>query len=146
MEKGTYAAYRVSYETKLGLTALSNRLGLEHQLHPNQLHTTLLYSRKDHPEYEPDESLRFEAKFGGYEVFTSNSGESALVILLDCPELVERHKTLMETHNATYDYPVYRPHITLTYNAPRGFKFEDLPPYEGPIVLVNEFKEELDDL
>lgn len=40
-----------------------------------------------------------------------------LVLLIECEELHNRHEFLMKEHDASYDYPTYKPHITLSYDA-----------------------------
>lgn len=50
------------------------------------------------------------------DIWFGESGERCLVLKYDCPELCIRHKYLMETHNATYDFPDFTPHITLSYD------------------------------
>ena len=61
-------------------------------------------------------------------VFETFDKKRALVIKLDCPYLLERHKYLMQKYDLTYDYNEYIPHITLSYDIgemeiPKDVKF-----------------------
>jgi hypothetical protein len=138
---GTYAAYHVSEETKNALVEFCELIGISDPVLAEDFHTTLLYSKKTHDDYVPDVTLVFEAKFKGFEVFSTSSGTKALVLLLDCPELEARHSFLMEQHQATYDFETYHPHISLTYLF--YGEMNDLPAYIGPLILISEFKEDI---
>jgi len=108
---------------------------------PSELHTTVIYSRKKH-DIEVDPSMVYEAKFKDFTVFENNDGTKTLVALLHCPLLVARHLQLMAKHSATYDHPVYHPHVSLCYN----FTGDEvnLPPITFPILLGKEYTEPLD--
>ena len=67
---------------------------------------------------------------GEFDVWETSPTQGAktrcLILKIDCPELVARHKELMDEHEATYDYPVYQPHITLSYDI-GDLDINDLP-------------------
>jgi hypothetical protein len=60
---------------------------------------------------------------------------------LNAPTVVARHLQIMAEYGATYDFPVYTPHITLSYNF--AGNVESLPAYNESIVLGNEYVEDL---
>lgn len=109
--KGTYAGLRYSAETEKVIQTFIKRSGIPN---PNDdIHTTILYSTKECPNYVPDTVPEYgDIKFKGFRYFGS-----ALVIELDAPGLVMRHKALMKQHNAVYDYDEYIPHITISYDS-----------------------------
>lgn len=135
--KPMYVAIRPS---KWGIKRLE-RLVKELKI-PNPVddfHCTILYSRKP---INPNIDLRIDVdnfecpgvkleKFGTY-----------LVLLLDSPQLQERHKELMEETGASYDFPEYQPHITLSEN------FEgNMPELKDKVIIEfsEEYSEELDE-
>ena len=85
----------------------------------------------------------YECEFGGYDIFSVQSGENVLVMKLISQELQDRHNYLMETYGATYDFPEYKPHVTLSYN------YSDktavgISPFTNKIILGMEYVEDLD--
>lgn len=140
---GTYAAVKPSKDDMILILAFAKEMGV-----PNieaELHVTLLYSRKNLPNYKPDNSLQFEASLKKFEIWPTKSGENCLVLTLDSPELQARHKFLMDEHKATYDYPEYKVHISLSYNI-GDFDIQSLNVNKLPtsIILTDEYQEELD--
>ena len=47
-------------------------------------------------------------------IFEGKDGKNILVLLLKSEDAKKRHLELMEEHKTTYDYPEYKPHITLS--------------------------------
>jgi len=52
----------------------------------------------------------------GYHIFEGRNGKKILVLLLDSEDAVNRHQVLMKQHESTYDFPEYKPYITLSYD------------------------------
>lgn len=141
---GTYVALRV---TPASAALIADRLlyaGID--LHKtgaiNKLHTTVIYSRVPCPGIQVNPKNVYIAKFAGYDLFSSDNGNDVLVIRLDSKAVVDRHLSLMAEHGATFDYPEFNPHITVSY----GFtgNIDVLPPLDFPILLSEEYTEELD--
>jgi|SRR5579859_1265484 len=110
-----------------------------------RLHTTVLYSRKPCPNFVAEQAIVHGAEFICYELFNKrhDSNQKVLVIKLNAPTIVARHLTLMAEHNATFDFPVFTPHITIA----DGYSgdINSLPTINFPITLGLEYSEELDD-
>lgn len=135
---GTYGAFNLWEGSRELLSGYCDHRSIPNRLAPDEFHVTVLYSRKVHPDYEPHPHHIFTARAVGLEMF-----DTALVVLLDCPELVTYHEHLMTTLGATYDFPVYRPHVALSYDAPAEI-LSSLPNIiDWPIVLVGEFRSDL---
>ncbi len=60
---------------------------------------------------------------------------------LNAPSVVARHLQIMAQYGATYDFPVYSPHITLSYDF--SGEILNLPVYNQPIFLDSEYVEDL---
>lgn len=123
VSKGTYAGVYFDEDTKASVKKYIQDNNIPKPVNVDKLHTTLLYSRKFLPDYIPggmyDSSLIGTPQ--ELVVWKTQGGEgkepaNCLVMKYDCPELVERHKSLMSEHGATFDYPEYTPHITLSYD------------------------------
>lgn len=149
--KGTYAAVRFSQKTIDAIRKYCEANNIPNPVPTKKLHTTLLYSRKYCPNYTPigDYEKQLVGTPIGFDVWKSQPTDkfpnptSCLVLKYKCPELVARHKELMDTHGATFDYPEYNPHITLSYNV-GDIDISSLPEFDAPIEITSEYGKELD--
>lgn len=142
---GTYVGLRVLQPTNNLLYQHCKDAGIpvRQAMFDDRLHTTVIYSRKHCPGVLVDPEHKYVAKFAGYEIFTGQKGEHVLVMLLDAPSVSERHNFIMQEHGATYDFPVYHPHITLSYNYSDN-SVMGIPPFKHDIILGLEYTEDLD--
>lgn len=112
---GTYAEVLPDEETSKVLFDFIKQHNIPNSV--KDFHCTVVYSRKPAPSYEAyDLKLPVVAKITELKLFDTNEGEKALVACLDTPELNRAHYDSVEHHGATYDYQMYVPHITLSYN------------------------------
>lgn len=147
---GTYAGVRFDENTIEALKELQKRLKVPEPLDGDDFHSTLLYSRRLCPEYvalgDLSPVITSDDTTFTLEIWPSSSGEkNVLVLQYECSWLQERHAALMEQHKATWDFPNYIPHITLSYNVgdwkPKDFS---VSMKDKPIIITNEYQEELD--
>lgn len=143
---GTYAAMQFDTTSKLQIASYMFRQKIPNPLNPSKLHVTLLYSRKHMEGYVPLGPLEspMKAQVTGFDVWDTQDQQKALVALLYCPELTDRHKELMDKYKGTYDFPDYKPHFTLSYNVGTDFTAETLPPFGEPVYLATEYGSALD--
>lgn len=144
IQKGTYAGVRFSKPTVKMLKNLIEKYNIPNPIPSNKLHTTLLYSRKYLPKYTPKGKIDppMLGKFTGFDIWESDKDNTrCLVMEYSCPNLKSRHKELMKEHDATYDFPVYKPHVTLSYDI--GDANPDLPVTVDDLEIVNEYGEDL---
>ena len=154
--KGTYAGARFSKQTVDDIKSYCEENEIPNPLKSEKLHTTILYSRKYLPEYNPcgmyDPLMVGKPK--GFDVWKTTCSQGStpdpdaeqtncLVLEFDCPELEKRHEGLMKEHEATYDYDEYKTHVTLSYDI-GDVDIKDLPPYTGVIEIEEEYGEDLD--
>jgi hypothetical protein len=144
--KGTYAGYNLAPVSADRLVRFLKDNGIP--CSQEEFHVTLLYSRKDHSEqFSPNPDLFHMAFHDGYALFDSHiPGCRCLVMKLRCPSLIQRHVALMAELGATYDYPIYNPHITLSCSVPEDFSTFKLPTMKGSLMLVGEYYEPLNEL
>jgi hypothetical protein len=152
--KGTYAAVKFDDKTVAALQKYIKDNDIPNGTPAEKMHCTVLYSRKHCPDYKPAGEI--DPPWTGtpdkLEVWESNGKlrdkptTRCLVMKFKCEELNARHKELMDEHDATYDFPEYKTHITLSYDI--GDMDEDkLPNIKdaiGEIKVVNEYGEDLD--
>lgn len=151
-KKGTYAAVRFSDETVKKIRQYMKANSIPNRIRSEKLHTTLLYSRKHLPNYEA--AGQFDTPLIGiptkFDIWKSKPDDGSeptncLVLEYECDELNARHKKLMADHGATYDFPDYKTHITLSYSV-GDLNIADLSPIKeivDKIEIVSEYSEDL---
>lgn len=154
MGEGTYAGWYFDSKSKTIINNLQNTLGIPNLTPKDKLHVTLLFSRKFLPNYKPLGKVNIKVQISDFKVFETEDKKYVLVAVLkgvgDKNPLIERHKELMVKHEATFDYEVYTPHVTLSYDVGPGFNFEKLKSLEvekiiGQFLNLNEeYSEGLD--
>lgn len=106
----------------------------------DDMHVTIAYSKKEIDWSELTDSFDnvVSRKDGeddgngerGVEEFKGN----AIVLTFENGDLERRWKEFKDDFGATWDFPEYRPHVTITYDGlPEGLKLEDIKPYEGEL-------------
>ena len=142
---GTFAGVRFSPKTKKALSKYITDNNIPNPVIASEFHATLLYSKKHCPDYEAAGKIdpMYKGKPGKFAIW-GDDDESVLVLKFDCPELAARHKELMKEHDATFDYPSFKPHLTLSYNA-EGIKIKDLPAFTATIEIVSEYSSDIEE-
>lgn len=144
---GTYAGVRFSDDTVNAVKEYQINNQIPNRIPRKDLHATLLYSQKHLPDYQPmgDYQEPMVGDVEQIEVWPTRDQKNCLVLRFTCDQLCERHQQLMDQHQATYDFPSYIPHMTLSYDV-GNIDASQLPPYEGPIEIVREYSEDLNDV
>lgn len=145
-EDGTFAGVKFSDASVQELKAFSDKNNIPNPTPPEEYHSTLLFSHTPLPDYTP---------WGTYkQVLTAipkdvkiwgEDDEKTLVIVLDAPGLVKRHKYLMSKHpEATWDHDEFIPHVTLSYDA-GDFDLNSLDVSDiGPLEFVEEYSSDIE--
>lgn len=144
VKQPTFAALRLSGPSRAEIMKLSK--GIEHRTQESAIHVTLIYSKKPIVlKGRGDLKPPMTAKAKQYSLFTTEGGNYCLVLELDAPDIVARHKAIMEETGASYDHPEYHPHITLSYDVGKDFDLNSLPPVtEVPVLyLVQEYAQKI---
>lgn len=152
--KGTYAGVRFADDTVAAILRYIEAAQLPNSTAADKLHSTLLYSRKFLPDYQPLGEIApplagTPTKLHVWETSPEDPSEPkkrCLVLKYKCDDLVNRHLKLMSDHEATYDFDSFEPHVTLSYDI-GDIEIDDLPQfsdYIDAINIVEEYGEELD--
>lgn len=146
---GTYAGARFSAVSKDAIKSYIDKNNIPNSPNLDSLHTTILYSRKFLPEFKAkgpyDPSIK--ATPTGFESWPSQPDENGhrkncLVLTFDAPDLVNRHESLMKTHDAAYDFDEYKPHVTLSYDVGDRDPTK-LPEFTEELEMTEEYGEDL---
>jgi len=140
---GTYVGAKFDEETVKNLSKMMNDIKIPNPLDEKDFHTTIIFSRTKFPEnFEAlgDMKKPWIGTPKEFDIFTGRNGQNCLVMKYECAEQVKRHKKLMKENNATYDWPEYKVHLTLSYDCgdfdPKKFDPKD---YINQIVINNEY-------
>lgn len=154
---GTYAGVHFSSETNDKIMKVIDEFDVNNATQRKKLHTTLLYSRKHLPNYEPLGKLDTPKVGKPTEIVIwktqpdeAGNTKNCLVLLYDCKWLSDRHHKLLDEHDATYDFE-YQPHITLSYDIGEEYpqeKLKEMMKYvkqlDLKIQIDEEYYEDLD--
>lgn len=151
LKSGTYSAVRVLEPSNKAINSFIkfHKIPVSQSPKERRKHVTLLYSRNYLSDFHPDPTIKHVARFLSYELFDTKAGKEdstkCLVMKLNAPSLIARHIQLMAAHPlATYDFPTYQPHITLSYTIPLNFDVGQIPPFADDIILGEEYSEDLE--
>lgn len=147
-KKGTYVGVRLSKESIEKVLGIIKKLDVPEPVKESEMHLTVIFSRKHLPDFKPrgklDEPIKIKAK--KLDIFPSGDGDSnVLVIIMDAPDLINRHEEIMDEHKATYDFPEFIPHMTLSYNCGDfDYKKHNMGDLLGSLEIDREYEEELE--
>jgi len=143
-----YVAVRPDPTTITLLNSLASQYNVPNPLRPEKMHCTLIYSRT--PTIIPQVQVHriYKSTIEKFDIFNTRDGKRCLVAKLRSTDLQIRHNELMTELEASYDFPSYLPHITLSYDVGPDF---DINPMnvkitQNPVYLMSEYYEILDDL
>ena len=142
-KQGTFVGVRFSEKTQTAINKYIADMNIPNPINSDELHTTIIYSRKPLPTFVEQGMLDepIIGRFDAFEVWPTKEGGNALVMKYDCAELHARHNEIMNNYDATYDFPEYKVHLTLSYDI--GDEATNLPDFIEPIEIVSEYQEEL---
>lgn len=122
--------------------------GFDTTLAAKDLHVTIAFSRT------PVDWLKVEADWnegtdgemvvspGGARIVEPLGPKGAVVLLFNSSRLSWRHEAI-KREGASWDWPEYQPHVTITYQRPEGLDLSTVEPYRGKLVFGPEIFEEV---
>jgi hypothetical protein len=141
--KGVYAACKISMESAKSIARWQQAAGIPNAVPVDKMHITTVYSRKP-CDYKPHGKIdpAVVAKPSGFKLL-GEDGKS-LVLALNSPFLHDRWKQAIE-YGASWDWPEYQPHVTLSYDVGDNFDVSSLQPFEDPLFVNEEYADDLDE-
>lgn len=137
-----YAALRVSPGSANALHNWALAQGIAEPVAAGELHITTVYSRTPVPLYRTLDSQARETLYpSGYRLALFGEPDSPALVLLVESDLARSSHDYAVDLGAQFDYPVYRPHITLAYGF-TGTMPAEPPPFA--IEVGDEFAEPID--
>lgn len=124
--------------------------GFGDTLPAGEIHVTVAHSRtpidwlKVGTDWHGDENGKLVVPPGGARIVEPLGDKGAVVLLFNASALAYRHEAIREA-GASWDYPEYQPHVTITYQRPEGLDLSQVQPYRGKLEFGPEIFEEVDD-
>ena len=142
---GLYVAVQFSPESIEKIKSMIDELGVTNPIVPDELHTTVLYSKTPVGEFDFLTSKQtpldrpytvFPIEF---DVFDTEEGNKCLVLLIFSPRLFLMHHSIKHLTSSEPTHPSYRPHITLSYDCPNAdeFKMKDPMDYINALDIIS---------
>jgi phage-related protein (TIGR01555 family) len=126
------------------IIAWAKRQGFKSTLAADDLHVTVAFSRQPVDWMAIDGNAADEVKVqAGGPRLVETLGQGAVALLFKSWELAWRWRDIKDI-GASWDWPTYQPHITITYE-PGDVDLSKVEPYQGEIVLGPERFEEIED-
>jgi ADP-ribose pyrophosphatase YjhB (NUDIX family) len=130
------------------LLAWAKRAGIQNLVAPSEMHVTICYSRAPvdwlamgnaWPEtvIVPKGGPRVLARFG-------KTDAKVAVLAFASSDIEWRHREMCD-RGASFDFPTYRPHVTIGLNLPADFDLDAVEPYRGVLRFGPEIFEPIDD-
>jgi phage-related protein (TIGR01555 family) len=131
------------------IVAWAKAQGFETTLLADDMHVTIAFSRmpvdwmKMGQDWSCSEDGKLTVPPGGPRMVDRLGAQKEVAVLLfSSSTLCWRHESMKE-QGATWDWPEYQPHITVSYKIPEGMDVSKLEPYRGVILLGTEIFEEV---
>lgn len=137
---GLYSAFNLEPESADRLhNFYAQHLGADAVQPPSKFHITTVYSPK-HIDHTPAAG-GFQLNCTGHDMFECGATNHVIVLRVEHPKLTEQWQAARNA-GASWDYPDYKPHISLTnYAFPINrdtHDIEKLPLPDFPITVANE--------
>jgi len=148
---GTYAAAIFDKDSQKIVADYIRKNEIPNSTKPTKIHCTIIYSREHIPNFKITKNYDTPLKCvpNGLVVWKTQPDDdgntkNCLVLKLKCPEIVKRHEELMQKYPmATYDYPEFKVHMTLSYDIDDMTK-DDFPDFDEELYLSGEITSPLD--
>jgi phage-related protein (TIGR01555 family) len=130
--------------------AWAKRQGFAEPLTADDLHVTVLYSRrpvdwlKAGTSWEQKEDGTLVVPPGGARMVEPLGDKGAVVLLFNSSALAWRHEQLIRDIGASHDFSEYQPHVTITYAGAGEMDLAEVEPYRGQLIFGPEIFEEVD--
>lgn len=116
VDPGIYMCAKFDQASCEALKNVQKTLGItKNAVSAEKMHTTIVYSRKT-VDLFPQQDITEPAKLVDVEKWDTKYGSSTIVGILESEYLHSRFKDSIDA-GATYDYPDYKPHVTLAYDS-----------------------------
>jgi 2'-5' RNA ligase len=140
-KEGSFIGVKLSNKSNEEIMSLIRKLNLPSSVKKEDIHITLIYSKKYFANKEWDKKIEEVAT--PIKLDWLGEKNDCLVLLLDSNYLFKRNKEITKEYGATSDYDKYSPHITLAYNI-KDYNIPNKVKLPKQVELVSEYYNELE--
>lgn len=132
------------------LIAWAKAQGFETTTPADDMHVTVAFSRvavdwmKAGESWSSERDGKLIVQPGGARLVEKLGDKGAVVLLFNSSDLSWRHEAIRRDAGASWDYPEYQPHVTITY-AGSEVDLDKVEPYRGKLIFGPEIFQELDE-
>lgn len=137
--KGAYIKLTYNYDSMVKLYEYIINQNIPNKVTIDDIHTTLLYTKRQLDEYIPSNKLKgIKVDPVKFEVWKTYEGLNCLVLIIDNKEINLLHNHITKKHNGKHIHNQFIPHITLSYNINQDFECNKLPLPDFDLIIDNE--------
>lgn len=124
--------------------------GFETTLPADDMHVTVAFSRTPidwmtvGTDWSGDDKGNLLVRPGGPRTVERMGDGDAVVLQFLDDSLAWRHQRIRDA-GASWDWPSYQPHVTISWSVPAGFDLSKVEPYQGPLKFGPELFAEVDE-
>lgn len=116
MSQGTYAKLVPTQNTSQKIATMMQLLNIENSVSANDLHVTIVYSRKECNNISAHAiDLPIKGNGAQFGYFKNKDGTTCLVLHINSEDMHSLHQRCRD-QGAEHDYDTFSPHITLSYD------------------------------
>jgi len=141
---GSFIGVKLSPNSQEMIMELIRKLKLPTSIKKEEIHITLIYSKKGISNKEWNNNKLFiDESATPIKLDWLGHEKDCLVLLLNSPYLIKRNKEITKKYGAISDYTTYHPHVTLAYNI-KDYTIPDNIKLPKELSLTSEYYEDLD--
>lgn len=112
---------------------------IPNMINMDDIHTTLLYTRKAIAGYIPSNKLNgIKVNPLKLDLWKTCDGLNCLVLLIESKDISNLHNYIVKQYNGKHMHNQYIPHITLSYNIDNNFNYKKLQLPDFDLIIENE--------
>ena len=137
--KGAYIKLTYNYDSMVNLYDYILNHNIPNNILINDIHTTLLYTKRQLDDYIPSNKLNgIKVTPIKFEVWKTYDGLNCLVLIIENKELNILHNHIIKKYNGKHIHDQFIPHITLSYSVGDKFDCNKLPLPDFDLIISNE--------
>lgn len=119
------------------------KAGFPSVLAAEDFHVTIAFSKKEVDWDKLELANNNFTTWGGIREIKPLGSEGAVVLAFECEYLKSRWQYFID-QGASFDFPTYTPHVSITYSGPGELDFTKVKPFDGQLSFGPEEAQEVD--
>lgn len=138
-KKGVYIRLEYKYDSVKKLYKYLIDNNIPNHINMNDIHTTLLYSKKCLDGYIPENKLKnINVKPLRFEMWKTCENSNCLVLLVENKNINKLHNYIVKYYKGKHFRKQFIPHITLSYDIDINYNYKELKIPDFDLIINNE--------